>query len=62
MILSTKEMLVGLEVSHVSLYGWIKAGLPVIKQSPYLFDEKSLKWVIKNKESFKVLAKKMMEG
>ena len=62
-IYSTKEMLVGLEVSHVSLYEWIKReGMPVIKQNPYLFNEKSLKWVIDNKERFRLLAEKMMEG
>lgn len=61
-ILSTKEMIVGLEVSSISLYQWIREGLPVIKQNPYLFNEDSLNWVITNKARFKDLAKKMLEG
>lgn len=61
-IYSTKEMLVGLEVSNISLYQWIKEGMPVIKQSPYLFNEESLEWVKNNKARFKPFAEKMMEG
>lgn len=60
-ILSTKEMLVGLEVSNISLYQWIKEGMPFIKQSPYLFNEESLEWIMNNKARFKDFAKKMME-
>ena len=60
-IFSTKEMLVGLEVSNISLYQWIKEGMPVIKQNPYLFNEESLYWVMSNKARFKDFAKKMLE-
>lgn len=59
-IFSTKEMLVGLEVSHVSLYEWIKDGLPIIKQNPYLFNESSLEWVKVNKPKFAHLAQIML--
>lgn len=60
MILSTKEMLVGLEVSNISLYQWIKEGMPVIKQNPYLFNESSLEWVKANKPKFAYLAQIML--
>lgn len=60
-ILSTKEMLVGLEVSNISLYSWIREGMPVIRQNPYLFNEKSLEWIAENKERFRELAEKMLE-
>ena len=59
-IFSTKEMLVGLEVSHVSLYEWIKDVLPIIKQNPYLFNENSLEWVKVNKPKFAYLAQIML--
>ena len=60
-ILSTKEMLIGLEVSNISLYAWIREGMPVLRRSHYLFNEKSLAWVIENKERFKELAEKMLK-
>jgi len=54
-------MLRGLDITYITLYEWIKIGMPVIKQNPYLFDVGSLKWVVKNKENYSEKAKKMLE-
>ena len=32
-LISTREMIFALEISAVSLYAWIKEGLPVIRQT-----------------------------
>jgi len=61
---STKQMVVGLGVSTTSLYDWIREGMPVLRQSPYIFTDRSLQWVIKNKPetTFSQLAQKMLEN
>ncbi len=61
-IKSSREMLRGLDVSHVTLYEWIKQGMPVIKQNPYMFNKKALEWVAINKPKYKINAEKMLEG
>ena len=61
---STKEMIAGLNVSTTSLYDWIKEGLPVLRQSPYIFTLKSLKWIVKNKvdTDFETKAQEMTDN
>jgi len=61
-IYSTREMIRGLDISTTALYNWKDEGLPVIKQSPYLFGDESLKWVIANKPDYAEKAKQMLEG
>jgi hypothetical protein len=52
-------MIFALEISAVSLYAWIKEGLPVIRQNPYIFTDKSLDWIVKNKPNYAKKAKKL---
>lgn len=61
-IFSTREMIRGLDISTTALYNWKDEGMPVLRQSPYLFTEGSLNWVIKNKPEFADMAEKMLEG
>lgn len=58
----SREMLRGLDISHVTLYEWIKQGMYTEKQNPYLFNKKSLEWVIANKPDYAEKAKNMMES
>lgn len=61
-ILRSKEMLRGLDISHVTLYDWInKEGMPTIKQNPYLFNKKALDWILTNKPKYKQAVEKMVE-
>jgi hypothetical protein len=61
-IFRSREMLRGLDISHVTLNEWVKQGMDTIKQNPYLFDKKAMEWVIKNKPDYAEKAKQMMEG
>jgi len=58
-LISTREMIFALEISAVSLYAWIKEGLPVIRQNPYIFTDKSLDWIVKNKPNYAKKVKKL---
>lgn len=60
-IFRSREMLRGLDISHVTLYEWVKQGMDTIKQNPYLFDKKAMEWVIANKPDYAEKAKQMLE-
>ena len=62
MIISTREMIRGLDISTTALYNWMSEGMSVIRQNPYLFNEDSLGWIIANKPDYAEKAKKMLEG
>ena len=59
--LSSNEFIHGLLISYPTIKRWKDEGMPVIRQNPWLFNDKSLKWVVENKPDRAELAKKMME-
>jgi len=60
--LSSNEFIHGLLISYPTIKRWKDEGMPVIRQNPWLFNLKSLKWVIANKPSKANLAKSMIKG
>ena len=60
-VFRTNEMLKGLGITYVTLYAWIREGMPTLKQNPYAFYSKTMDWLLVNKPKYKQQVEKMME-
>lgn len=59
---SSSEFLHGLLISYPTVQRWHSEGMFVLRQTPWIMTDESLKWVIENKPEKVELAKQMLEG
>lgn len=58
----TKDLIFGLQITFKTVYAWVNEGMPVIRQNPYHFGQKSIDWILINKPKYKAQVEKMLEG
>ena len=59
---STKEILIKCEISHTTLYRWIKSGMPIVRTDPYIFDGKAIEWIREKRSEYYSIFKQKSSG